>query len=168
MFKCCLTFRRYRGDKYADGGPDERGGVAHRVEALRADEVRHLRGERPQVRLHVVLEDEAGERSRGLVLVGHLGQHVDQVRVEVRVAVQLLQLVLDGALRRGVGGLGLAEELQDLGQALILGTPVHGAGGGGGAGGRHRGVLRRGQGEAEGFGRGGWGRRAWCGPTRGR
>ena len=92
------TFGRDRGDEDSDGGPDERGGVSDGAEALALDEGGDLLGEGPEVRLHVVLEDEAGEGARRLVLVRHLGEHVDEVRIEVRVTVELLQLLLHGAL----------------------------------------------------------------------
>ncbi len=50
-------------DEDADGGADEGAGVAHRQQALALDELRHLGGEVAQVRLHVVLQDQARQRS---------------------------------------------------------------------------------------------------------
>ena len=52
------TFGRDRGDEDSDGGPDERGGVSDGAEALALDEGGDLLGEGPEVRLHVVLEDD--------------------------------------------------------------------------------------------------------------
>ena len=49
-------------DEDADGGADEGAGVAHRQQALALDELRHLGGEVAQVRLHVVLQDQARQR----------------------------------------------------------------------------------------------------------
>ena len=45
--------------------------------------------------LHVVLKDQATEGAGGVVLVGHLGEDVDQVVIEVWVLVQLLKSLLD-------------------------------------------------------------------------
>ncbi len=49
-------------DEDADGGADEGAGVAHRQQALALDELGHLGGEVAQVRLHVVLQDQARQR----------------------------------------------------------------------------------------------------------
>ena len=46
------------------------------------------------MRLHIVLKDQATEGSGGVVLVGHLGEDVYQVVVEVWVLVQLLKSLL--------------------------------------------------------------------------
>ena len=92
------TFGCDRGDEDSDCGPDERGGVSDGAKALALDERGDLFWEGPEVRLHVVLEDEAGERARCLILGRHLGEHVDEIRIEVRVTVELLQLLLHGAL----------------------------------------------------------------------
>ena len=92
------TFGCDRCDEDSDRGPDERGRVSDGAKALALDERGDLLGEGPEVCLYVVLEDEAGERARRLVLSRHLGEHVDEVRIEVRVTVELLQLLLHGAL----------------------------------------------------------------------
>ncbi len=49
-------------DEDADGGADEGAGVAHRQQAFALDELGHLGGEVAQVRLHVVLQDQARQR----------------------------------------------------------------------------------------------------------
>ena len=133
-----------RGDEDTNGSSDQRRGISHGRETLRLDEVRHLLGESVEMGLDVVFQDEAGQGAGGLVLVGHLGQHEDEVRVEVGEAVELLQLLLHLALDLRVGRLRLAEQLEDLGQALLLRPPIHAGGGGGGgtAGGLEGCVIR--------------------------
>jgi hypothetical protein len=56
------TFDGDGDDEDADGGADEGAGVAHRQQALALDELGHLGGEVAQVRLHVVLQDQARQR----------------------------------------------------------------------------------------------------------
>ena len=51
-------------------------------------------GELVEVGLRVVLEDQPAQGPGGVVLVGHLGEDVDQVVVEVWILVQLLESLL--------------------------------------------------------------------------
>ena len=57
--------------------------------------------------LHVVLEDQPAQGPGGVVLVGHLGEDVDQVVVEVWILVQLLESLLYFPLCCCVWTLGL-------------------------------------------------------------
>jgi hypothetical protein len=59
-----LTLDGDGDDEDADGGADEGAGVAHRQQALALDELRHLGGEVAQVRLHVVLQNQARQRPK--------------------------------------------------------------------------------------------------------
>ena len=95
----------YCGDEDAHGGPDEGAGVPHGGETLRLDEHRHLGGELGEVRLDVVLEDEAGQGPGGVILVGHLGQDIDEIIVKVRILIELLKLGLNFSLCGRVGTL---------------------------------------------------------------
>ena len=83
--KSKTTFGRDGGDEDADGGPDQGRGVSQGVEAFQPDELGHLLREVVEMRLHIVLEDETRKGAGGLVLLGQLGQHIDQVGVKVRV-----------------------------------------------------------------------------------
>ena len=94
------------GDEDADSGSDQGAGVPDCGEALGLDEHGHLGRELGEVRLDVVLEDEAGQRPCGVILVSHLGQDVDQIVVEVWILIELLQLGLDFSLRSCIGTLG--------------------------------------------------------------
>ena len=92
-------------DEDADSGSDQRAGIPHCGETLGLDEHGHLGRELGEVRLDVVLEDEAGQRPRGVILISHLGQDVDQIIVEVWILIELLQLGLDFSLGCSVGTL---------------------------------------------------------------
>ena len=56
--------------------------------------------------LHVVLQDQAGQRPRGIIFPRHLGENVNEIIVEVWVLVELLQLGLDLSLSGCVRTLG--------------------------------------------------------------
>ena len=56
--------------------------------------------------LHVVLQDQPGQRPRSIIFPRHLGEDVDEIIVKVRVLIELLQLGLDLSLCCGVGTLG--------------------------------------------------------------
>ena len=120
-----LTFRSDCGDENADSGSDERRLVPDGLEALGLDEGRDILGELVEVSLDIVLEDETGQRSGGFILRPQLGQNVDQVAVEVRVSVELLELLLHGSLRRCVRTLGLSKKLQDLLETTLFWLPIH-------------------------------------------
>ena len=56
--------------------------------------------------LHVVFEDQPGQRPRGIIFPRHLGEDVNQIIVKVRVLIELFQLGLDLSLCSGVWTLG--------------------------------------------------------------
>ena len=80
-------------DQRPCSGPDERGRVPNGMHRLLLHKGLDLLRERGPVDLHVVLEDEPGHGSGGLILTLQLGEDKHQVVVEVRVLVQSLQLL---------------------------------------------------------------------------
>ena len=81
-----------------DNIPDQRRRIAHGRETLVLDEEGNVVRELGEVGLHVVLQDQSGQRPRGIILSRHLGEDVDEIIVEVWVLIQLLQLGLDFSL----------------------------------------------------------------------
>ena len=67
--------------------PDQRGWISDCRQALRFDKERHIVGELGEVGLHVVLQDQPGQRPRGIVLPRHLGEDVDEIIVKVWILV---------------------------------------------------------------------------------
>ena len=72
------------GDQDADSCPDQGGGVSNCLETSFLEVDRHIRRELVEVRLHIVLEDETGQGAGCHSFSFLLGQHVQQVAVEIR------------------------------------------------------------------------------------
>ena len=73
-----------RCDQDANGCPDQGGGVSNCLETSFLEVDRHVRWELVEVRLHIVLKDETGQGAGRYILSPLLGQHVQQVTVEIR------------------------------------------------------------------------------------
>ena len=73
-----------------DNIPDQRRRIAYGRETLVLDEEGNVVRELGEVGLHVVLEYQAGQGPGGIVLVGHLGEDVDEIVVEVWILIELL------------------------------------------------------------------------------
>jgi len=81
------------GDQDAHGGSDQGRGVAHCLQTLVFDVLHNRWLQIAAVRKDVVLEDQATHRARVLIFRCQFSQDIDEVVVEVRIVIELLQFL---------------------------------------------------------------------------
>ncbi|RNA41136.1 hypothetical protein BpHYR1_020870 [Brachionus plicatilis] len=114
---------RQKRPRNADGGAYQLRLVANASQTLVLDELFAVVGKFFKKGFGIILEYETAERSGRLVLGAQLGQHKYQVVVEVRVFVELLELLLHIFLHGIIDRLGFFEQLDYLLQSFLLWLP---------------------------------------------